>query len=470
MMRSGFITIEFLVALAVVVTIVSATSQVAAGMVDARVDNVLADDAMQILSSDVQSITASSARVYELAPPSALPAGFSFTRLLSATSFCTAIVRDRISWDTTRERNQDLVTAYVDEQSVADVGYDCPVVGLSHAWQNSVASARAACHARVGMHSTDVVNRNGKRIVFVGGTSVQGADPDLCVYDVTSADSPMLVSSLNTGPGIFSLDAAGDYVYVVQNANSLQFQVIDVTDSAHPFVVASRSLPGVSGSFPQGRSVYVFRNRAYVGTYETAGPEFHVFDITDPRNPRALGSRAINHSIRQILVRIVTLGGIEHVLAYIASSADAAEVLILDVTNPAAIIELSHVDVPGSGSATAEAFLGVNLVVARQQVAGEKALALVNLSDSVHPRVEEVADIFLKTGSVVNGLLASNTILLLTTTDTTATTLICSVSIEGHFNPCTRSKNIGDPGRPDFQDDLVFAADAHGLTILKPTQ
>lgn len=468
MQQRGFITIEFLVALAVIATIVSATSQVLASVEDAHLDWKLADEAAQILSSDTGLLATSTMRMYALPSVPTPPSPFSFTRTLAAASFCTATVLDQVSWKTSRVRVQGMTTSFTDLQQLQDLGNDCQTVGLSDFWHSSQVLAGVVCHARFSAHSVDVLSRNGRRIAFVGGTSSQASDPDICVYDVTSANSPRLLSSLNTGSGIFSLDAAGGYVYAVQDASSLQFQVVESTDPAHPFVVASRSLPGVSGSFPQGRSIFVFRERVYIGTYETAGAEFYVFDIADPRNPRALGSRAVNHSLRQILVRAVLLGGVEHILAYAVSSADAAEVVTLDVTNPAAITELSHIDLPGSGSGTAETFLGTNLLVARQQGSGEKALALVDISNPASPQVVELADISLKVGSVVNGLIASNTTLLLTTTDTTATTLVCSLSLQGHFGTCTRSKNISNPGRPDYQDDLVFAADAHGLTVLKP--
>ncbi len=470
MQQSGFITIEFLVALAVVVTIVSATSQLAASMNDAQLDWALVNEAAGIVHADLESLATTTVHMYALPPLPIVPNPFALTRILTAASSCTAVISDQVTWKTSRERILSRATSFTDLQHVQELGNDCPPSGLSDTWHNSQVLVSTLCHARVSMHSADVLNRNGKRIAFVGGTSSQAADPDICIYDVTLADTPKLLSSINTGAGIFALDGAGDYVYAVQNVSSLQFQVVDVTDPTHPFVVASRSLPGVSGSFPQGRSIFVFRNRAYVGTYETAGAEFHVFDITDPRNPRALGNRAVNHSLRQILVRGVLVGGVEHILAFVDSSADAAEVVILDATNPTAITELSHIDLPGAGSGTAETFLGTNLIIARQQGSGEKALARVDITNPASPQIVELADIFLKAGSVVNGLLASNTTLVLTTTDTTATTLICPLSLQGHFGVCTRSKNIGNPGRPDYQDDLVFAADGHGLTILKAAQ
>jgi hypothetical protein len=89
----------------------------------------------------------------------------------------------------------------------------------------------------------------------------------------------------------------------------------------------------VSGSNPQAQVVYYYDHKLYLGFDRTAGPEFHVFDVTNPASPTWLGSREMNHNVNNIIVR-----GDYAYLAMTTSDANDKELAIVDVSDPTDIL------------------------------------------------------------------------------------------------------------------------------------
>jgi len=141
------------------------------------------------------------------------------------------------------------------------------------------------------------------------------------------------------------------YAFTAADSSVKQFRVIDVTDMNNPVLVAVRTLADVSGSFPQGFRVYYYDKRLYITTRETAGNEFHVFDVSTPAAPVELGTGyAVNRTIESMVVAKKFHSGSDHYYAYLATDKDSAELTVLDVTNPAAITEIAFADqdLPGN--------------------------------------------------------------------------------------------------------------------------
>lgn len=153
-------------------------------------------------------------------------------------------------------------------------------------------------------YSIDVENVTDIDIVgdfaFVSSNTDALEDSDLYIFDIKN--NYKKISELNVGEGIFSIDATSDFVYAVANSTSSQFLIIDVQNKNAPLFVSKRNLFGVwpEGSFPQGRSVRYFDGRVYVGTKETAGPEFHIFNVLNPSNPYEIGFIELSHNINDI--------------------------------------------------------------------------------------------------------------------------------------------------------------------------
>jgi hypothetical protein len=195
--------------------------------------------------------------------------------------------------------------------------------------------------------------------VYVSADSATSSLPDLYVLDVSDINGPKIVSRLNTGPGIASVAAAGHYVFSA-NAGSYQMQIVDVADPVHPVLVSQAKLPGVviSGSAGFGQSVHFFDNKMYIGLVKNVGFEFFVVDVSNPQLPVALGSYEIGSTVNDIDVQsaravVVTPG--------------QTSVFVLDVSNPAVILEIAHTSLDGwqtQGAKSVE-MLGPNVSVGR---------------------------------------------------------------------------------------------------------
>jgi hypothetical protein len=195
--------------------------------------------------------------------------------------------------------------------------------------------------------------------VYVSADGTTSSLPDLYVLDVHNLQSPKVVGRLNTGPGIASVAAVGQYIFAA-NAGTYQMQIIDVADPTRPILVAQAKLPGsvISGSAGFGQSVHFSDNKMYIGLVKNSGPELFVVDVNNPPSPITLGSYEIGSTVNDIDVQgtraaIVTPG--------------QTSLFLLDISNPAAISEISRTSFTGwqtQGAQSVE-MLGSKITVGR---------------------------------------------------------------------------------------------------------
>ena len=161
------------------------------------------------------------------------------------------------------------------------------------------------------------------------------------------------------GSGINALDVANGTIFAALKNSTGQLAIIDpkIHLSESPSLIATSTLPGVAGSRPEGWSIFYYDNRIYIGTRRTAGHEFHIFDVSDPHEPVWLGSREINHNINSIVV--------QSGLAFLATSGNARDLIVLDVLNPQAIFPVAEMDLPGNEDGRSLALLGKTLYLGR---------------------------------------------------------------------------------------------------------
>ena len=212
-------------------------------------------------------------------------------------------------------------------------------------------------NADVGNLITDVAALGD--FIYVSADSSTSSLPDLYVIDVHDIQNPSIVGHLNTGPGIASIAVSGHYVFAA-NAGSYQMQIIDITDPINPILISQAKLSGaiVSGSGGFGKSVHFFDNKMYIGLIKNAGPEFFVIDVSNSQLPITIGSYEIGSTVNDIDVQgnfaiVVTPGQMS--------------VLLLDVSNPAMILETSRTSFVGwqtQGAQSVE-MLGSSITVGR---------------------------------------------------------------------------------------------------------
>ena len=165
-------------------------------------------------------------------------------------------------------------------------------------------------------------------------------DPEVYIFDTTTATRPTLVGSYNVGRGVGAIVARNSYAYLGTNKDTEELMILNVATSSNPVLVGSYDLPG--GSNIMG--LYLDSARLYVGTVvNNSGSEFYIFDISNPSSPVLLGSYEIGAHVNGIVVH--------RGFAYLATSNKAKEFIALDVQNPQAITEAYSYNMSGSPAA-----------------------------------------------------------------------------------------------------------------------
>ncbi len=294
---------------------------------------------------------------------------------------CKKQASSTVAWQSGgRTLNVTLTTVLTDVAGALALGGDCIDDTSGKLWNNPqrFASDTISPGKPVSLDELD-------RYVYLGADK----NPFLYIADTRSAvlgqNSGLFVNTgaFNLGVQPNWLDAikwtdpitsaVKYYVFAAVDTTTNQLLVIDATVPTTPTVVSTRALAGVSaaGSFPQGWIVQYYKNRLYVVTRETAGPEFHIFNVTDPANPVELGGGTeMNMTIDGLFVREQVVAGATKRYAYVASDQNGGELQVYDVTDPGgmgtiAAVAAAKQDLPGSTDGQSVYAVGNKLYMGR---------------------------------------------------------------------------------------------------------
>lgn len=252
------------------------------------------------------------------------------------------------------------------------IGYDCG--GTEPA--QTVFTLKNTLPTFASTTSLDVIH--GKAYITASSTDL--TQPSLYIADVTPS-SPSLLSSVTTGSGINTIDVTQEYAYLAAKGTTTQFQIVDVRDPSHPHIISKKTLPGVAGEYPSAISIFYYDSKVYIGTHRTAGREFHVYDVSTPNNPQWLGSLEINHNINDISVR----GD----YAYLATSGNTKDIIILNISNPSAITIASSFSFIGNEDTWSIFHVGNRLYAGRAKTtdATHHEIIILNMENILEPTV-----------------------------------------------------------------------------------
>ncbi len=169
--------------------------------------------------------------------------------------------------------------------------------------------------------------------------------------------SPHLGRYLADEDGFNDLDAARDlttnrtYIYLARATTTAPQLLVAEDTGSNLNLIATKSLNDPDGiPMPGWRLVY-YDQRIYLGTreYSTTKPEFYIFDVSNPTSPVEIGNYNVNTSIYGIAIRETWDGGGHKKLAYLVTTHDDKEVMVLDVSAPSNIRELigARTNLPG---------------------------------------------------------------------------------------------------------------------------
>ena len=435
--QKGIGTIEVLISLMVIVSAVTAVVLVVAGNQDIKLDNAVSNSALYRAGEIMgKARVAGEVNFNFVISSSSLNGIFTDGLEVLDQSVCRKDITASISWQVRpgRFQNVSLTTSLVSREEALALGLDCELTPAPSEYDIECPPQYGYDLNPAGLAASgiDLIKRDSNKYIIM--TSNKGSDEkhDFWIIDVTDKTSVNLVSSANIGPNSNDVDAFGDYAFVANNDSTDQLVVLDISDLSDPATIAYAPLNGVNpaGSYPEGREIFYYNSRIYIGTRETAGPEFHIFDVSDPTNPVHLGSRELNHTVRQIIVR--------DNYAYLATSGDQNELIILDVSDPTAIQpvfpgvgnpELWRFDAPGNMDGRSLYLLGNKLYLGRERGTGvNHDFLILNIANPASVALLGSRLLNLNPSTAVEGMVVSGGLAFVATSDQNAGFKILSIA------------------------------------------
>lgn len=410
-MIRGFSALEVIIALAVLSTALIAVTLLTLGapyiLQNAR-DHAEALSLAQTLLAEAQHEAEDS---FGSIASSSTTAGVAFdvhlgSRLLSdeLTKRLTATVSWPDAWG--NQKRLALESVVTDYEHATD--YPCDSIP-SGDWHNPVAktSTLEGGDLLPGMDTYSIGSMATTRnLLALTSTSTKTVgQPSLFVFEYENGLPAFrsMLSTSSTTAAIADIALAGEHAYLASAsacaklASCGQLQIIDVSTPTAPAFASRLLLPiltppyaGDTSGPVAAKSIYYRDGFIYLGLEETptsTGMEFNIIDVQDSRNPIWRGGYRIGRTINDILVR--------EGRAFVASNARGiADVVILDITDPADIRELVRIAFPPLqttsrfGYAHGVAVSGSVLHIARSYISNADEWYLINLDDSAFPVIE----------------------------------------------------------------------------------
>lgn len=387
----GFSTLEIMMAFAIMMIVLTGVVTANFGAQYWTLTSQTSNEALYKAKTQLESLSATAKQNFYQATSSPLMADPDATCLsgglcyfiqnsVTDISSCSKYAQSFVSWQVSGylTSTTSLFSYLTNPTEALLLGGDCILNYPSGPWTNPVA------------YTGNLGSGNYTGIDALGGVSyiIKDQDPYLAI----ASSSGAMINFANNfhGSVLFNaIDVARDeatgriYGYMAAASPTMQLQVIDLTDMNNPTTVASTSLSGVdpAGSNPQGWRIFYYGQKVYIVTRYTAGPEFHIFDVSNPASPLEIGSGfKLNTSVYGMAVRDQYSGGTIHRFVYLATTYSSKEVRVLDVTNPQNVFEVTNAatDLPGDYKAAALFLIGNKLYVGRDAVpnGGEDLYAL----------------------------------------------------------------------------------------------
>jgi hypothetical protein len=349
--NSGIITLELLIAFAVIVLCISGVIMVVFSNQSISIDLETNNEAISKAQKLLEDARAESREDFDGVVSFTTPDGI-YTKTLEVVdpppTPCKNLVHSVVSWTMgLRTLSTNLSTFFTDIAEAQAQGADCPSYSPEGGWRfpNSLLSREAKYTAAFGDTTTPQPEGDGgtkatdldvlNKIIYVTATSSSGKDTFFIfdatdVFDVTM---PPITGSLKEATVLNAIDVAyypdtgKTYAFVAGYKEDTlgtcgpglhkpyieQLQVYNVTDIDNPVKIGAASLDNISPCLtdPAAYSIYYYDEKVYLGTSYLlcsgcpAGQnnELQVFDVSDPTNPTLDDKIKINRDVNDIIVK-----------------------------------------------------------------------------------------------------------------------------------------------------------------------
>ncbi len=313
--EQGSSILEMLIAIAVLTLGISSVIMLVFANQSVTLDSTTSGEALYKAKKLLEDARASSTADFNSVISAATTSDDIYFKKFDATDLtpCRKEIISRTQWSTEKLRPQkiELKTDITDIAEAFARGGDCAAEPPppEDDWSNSDIFGAIDLE----QSTTTEIDVKGAT-AYISTKAETTAKDDFYSIDVGDPTTPMIVGRLDTGPGLNAIDVATStnghlYAYAANNDTAHQLQIIDITNSAHPVLAASSTLPLMTAGI--ARSIYYYNKKVYIGTQYLSCPactpaqnnEFHIFDVSDPTNPQWKGSIKVNRNVNAILVR-----------------------------------------------------------------------------------------------------------------------------------------------------------------------
>ena len=393
--NGGSSILEVLIAVAVLTLGISAAAILTFGNQSLKLDSETADEALYKAKTILENARVASRDTDDFEDlQTGVPIADSiYQKQLVVDPFeateCSKQIEAKIIWSAEIPRPQtiNLLSRVTNMEKAAEMGGDCSALppGPGFIVGGSL---------NIGGDKTNGLDVFNKKIFIALQNS-----PGLAYVDATIYTTPVQITNgYDVGSEVNAVDVAKDpdtgkiYAYVARQTATDQLQIIDVTNISSPQFIRNIDLPEVTGgSQPYAYRIYYYKNVLYVLTRETAGPELHIFDASDPANPLPkYGTKELNRTVNDIVVIDQNIAGTDYTVAYMSADSNAKEIGVFDVTSPSSANEMFSLNMSGNADAYSVFYSALSklLYVGRQVNSAEEFYAF-DASNSFTTLVEK---------------------------------------------------------------------------------
>lgn len=382
--RKGSGTLEILIAFAMLSMTLSLVILVVFGNQYVSIDNKLYSEALYKTSKGIEATRALSRQNFLSINSTStieISEGISYLEKITITDIspCKKLATTTTTWTAGGTRNGyiEMGTTLTDKNLSLALGGDCITNSPNSNWNNPTRFASDTLNPAKPTALDEL-----DRIVYLGGDKA----PFLFIASTTYA-------SLGQNSGLFltftngfsaqnqinSIDVAKFsslgkiYAFVALASTTKQLAIIDATNPITPTANYYKLSACVTGSNPYGSLTYYYKNKLYFFTPFTAGPEFHIFDVSNPASPSeyVIGSASckgfeLGDSANDIVVQDQIISGALKTIVYIVTDEINKELRVFDATNPTSISEINFIDLPGAQNGMSLFSIGNKLFLGRQ--------------------------------------------------------------------------------------------------------
>lgn len=377
-------TLEILIALFILTVSITSAIMISFGNQSITIDTGLNNQALTIARKELEVNRALSRQNFNgLVSSSSTEDIYLKETIIENIDANTKKIISRVGWqiDPLRPQKIELTTIVTDAKKTIQSGGDTGGGGPTGDWRNP--QTLGSVDLGPGNKATDLDVKN--KIVYLSATADAQAKPDFFIVNATNGQSPFIVSSLNTGKGLNGVDVAGNYAYVVGEDDAKEFIVIDVSNPSAPIEIVSLNLSGNADAL----TVFYWDGYAYIGRADGAPQEFLILNVSNPLSPFVVsGLSGIGGEINDIYVF--------NNRAYLGTEDDDRGMIVINVSNPASPSVMGSIDVGDHA-------YGIYLNNENKTLTGEKTkFYIVNASSPSNMTILGSASIGNKTRDIVS--------------------------------------------------------------------